>query len=346
MEKRGIQNLLPGYYQAALRHDHAVRCREVLCRLQADKLGATPRLHDQLAAVLAPRGGRKVPFETKARALAGIISREQEKIALVMRELSGRDVPAESIALNEFDISALQNGPPPAPPGNCDPARLQLYFSEAARQLFSGEIALIDREIAKFRPEDESERQARTVEAYITKNHTSAHARGVAGVCIAGDSPQEKDDPRDKMPPMFSQWSLPNYFQMVLRDPQTRRCEGLMLLHHYRDQGRRILTASFNPTSTYLFKVDEAELFAGIMQRLVEFAQDNEFDLIACSCDHQIRTNRTGGEFEAALERRIGVLRRRFTLSRPQIFSWRPMYQQQELDVLWARNGEEGKPTP
>lgn len=74
---------------------------------------------------------------------------------------------------------------------------------------------------------------------------------------------------------LLNLWDMSNYFQLVLQDPENYQCLGLVLLHKFDQDGKKVLTASFNPSSTYLYSVDEEALFKGIMGTLEGFARDN-----------------------------------------------------------------------
>jgi hypothetical protein len=109
------------------------------------------------------------------------------------------------------------------------------------------------------------------------------------------------------------------------------------LLHYYEEHGKQILSASLNPSSTLLFKVDEQQLFTEIMRILEDFAEQNEIDMIVTSTDTGIRTNRTGGLFEQALTERIRKISEKFSLPSKEIFSFAPLYYLEDFDVLWRR---------
>lgn len=200
-------------------------------------------------------------------------------------------------------------------------------------EIFTEEIEAIDKEIAKYSVQGADGKETRTVTAFFSKNKQSAAMRQVAGVCVADDNPDPDTLCRNI-------WEMENYMQLVLRDERTRRCVGGALLHYYEEQDKRILTASLNPSSTLLYKIDERALFDELTRVLGEFASLNDIDLIAVSRDPAIRTNRTGGIFEQALNTRIRLVNEQFSLDAPQVFSFEPSYEQQELDIIWRR--EEG----
>ncbi len=179
-------------------------------------------------------------------------------------------------------------------------------------------------ELAKFESVTGIERMV--IDAYITKSKESAHARMVGGVCVAGDNPERGE---------LNQWDMSSYFQMVLMDREAQQCIGLALLHRYEADGETVLTASFNPSSTFLFRADEAAVFNGMMGALEEFADDNEINIIASSVSSQIRSNRTGGLFEATLKERIASVDQQVAFDPEVPFSYNPAYTMGNMDVLW-----------
>lgn len=102
---------------------------------------------------------------------------------------------------------------------------------------------------------------------------------------------------------------------------------------------KKVLTVSFNPSSTYLYSIDEGALFNGLLNTIAQFAEENKFDLITSSQNHTIRTNRTGGQFEKAVEK----INKTFRFAQPKVFSYSPHYSIQDMDVLWER---EHNPAP
>ncbi|MES3005493.1 MAG: hypothetical protein V4664_00950, partial [Patescibacteria group bacterium] len=180
-------------------------------------------------------------------------------------------------------------------------------------------------ELGKF--ESSAGKKRQVLNAVITKSKESANARMVGGVCVSGDNP-----PAEK-----NMWESPNYIQMVFQDPESLQCQGLVLMHEYVEDGKKILTASINPSSTYLYSVDEKTLCQRIIETIGEFARSNDIDVVATSQNKAIRTNRTGGVFEGELDKHIGKVNKVFTFKDPQTFSYRPAYSQQNMDVIWQK---------
>ena len=199
--------------------------------------------------------------------------------------------------------------------------------------LFEEDLRLIDIEIKKYIPEGESTNSTPSISAFITKCSQSAGMPFSAGVCVAGDVPRPGlKFPNDNM------WQTKDYFNLVFRDEETKRCVGGVLLHYYKEEEKRILSASINPSSSLLYRVDEQRFFDETMRILQEFAEQNGIDMIATSQEPGIRTNRTGGMFEQALTARIREVNEQFSLSYEEIFSFEPPYCVKELDVLWKRS--------
>jgi len=250
----------------------------------------------------------------KAKALAGLIRSELKR-----KEIESAENNVNTIEYNQELFAG--------------------YLEKILVEIFKSEIEFIDQELAKFEAKESTgQKKAYTLDAYFTKNHTSAHARAVAGVCVSGDNPISVDG----KPQKDCLWDLPNYLQLVLIDHESKTCQGLILLHYYEENGQKILTASFNPSSTYLYKVNEKELFNQLMEQLIVFANDNNIDQIMVSKHDHIRTNRTGGEFEKAMKDQIKKIDKTFEFNEPKQFSFKPKYKQQAMYVIWERSNELG----
>ncbi|MDQ7021004.1 MAG: hypothetical protein Q9M91_04140 [Candidatus Dojkabacteria bacterium] len=76
---------------------------------------------------------------------------------------------------------------------------------------------------------------------------------------------------------------------------------GLTMMHHYEQDGERVLVISMNPSSTFLYSTDEEAFFYAALDQVVAFAKANGFKRVAMSTNGAIRTNRTGGLFERAI---------------------------------------------
>jgi hypothetical protein len=318
---------LEAVYQTVRRREFAEWRDSTVNRFQIDKLGLSPGLKKKVSELQAEAEGGNDSART---ALQRILDSERGKVAGFLSALTRREVDPSSVNLETFDAKAVVAATL-YQPDKPDSDTLKRFFSERLLGLFSAETAMLGSELKKYVPAENQSRRAMVLEGYITKNLASSRARGCGGVCVANDNPGAHGGERQ------SQWDLPNYFQLVLRDAETKMCVGLVLLHDYDAGGKKFLAASFNPSSTYVFKVDERSLFSAILGALVEFAADNGFDAIGCSTQKGIRTNRTGGEFERAMDERIREVGRTFTLPFDAPFSFKPKYNQREFSVLWER---------
>ena len=339
-----IEKLLPEYYQQKRQLDLRESKKQSLDRLQINKLGLDGNLLERIAKELSRKTDNKgnafslgerdeqgnlIPGK-KSKALAGMIRAEQSKASKAIQAISGQAVNPEDIHLGELNLAEYLKAQQMVENGEYDEDLFSRYLLQAFQGIFEKELTIIDKEVAKYQPKEEElkGKKQKKLECFITKNHTSAHARGVGGVCVSGDNPSKEEE---------NQWDMPNYFQMVMRDSETKVCQGLVLLHYYEDKGKKILTASFNPSSTYLYQVDEKQLFKGLLKQLEVFAEDNDIDVIAVTQNKTMRTNRTAGEFERAMDNRIRSVNKTESLSQEETFSYHPSYTQQKLDIVWAK---------
>lgn len=173
---------------------------------------------------------------------------------------------------------------------------------------------------------------AKRLVGYFTKTKESALARMVGGVCVSQDNPRESG----QQPNM---WEKPNYLQLVLQDPDTLRCQGLVLLHHFTEpDGKKILTASFNPAQGYLQNSDEASVYLGLQEVVTNFAAANNFDAVGVSTNGIIRTNRTGGVFERTMNEQIAAAgQEEYRFAAPRQFSNSPAYFMDEINLIWKK---------
>ncbi|HET9946572.1 MAG TPA: hypothetical protein VFQ63_00775, partial [Patescibacteria group bacterium] len=82
---------------------------------------------------------------------------------------------------------------------------------------------------------------------------------------------------------------------------------------------------------------DEKAMFNALLKILEDFATENNIDIIASSQNKTIRTNRTGGLFETAMNERIQAVGQEFTFETPQQFSFSPDYKLDAMDILWTK---------
>lgn len=354
-----IAAAMPDYFRRLAQETIMTQRKDLINRLQIDRLGTSDSFIKQVGKTLEKRRGRKyTPDEVKAliqryeswvggltekastspkletRAFYGQLRSQRERTFEALEAITGQKVDPKEAHLGEINLQQVLATEANIREGKYDEEQFASYTVQRFIDLFEDERTKINRELSKF--ESLSGKQREILYGYITKSKESAHARMVGGVCVAGDNPDRY--------PEGNMWSMPNYFQMVFQEPDTLQCQGLVLLHHFNEGGKKVLTASFNPSSTYLYSVDEAALFNGITSALEQFAAENGFDIIAVPHNRTIRTNRTGGEFEKAMDQRVAQVGKPFKFDAPQQFSYHPNYQIQEMDIIWERGATQPLP--
>lgn len=345
-----IAQLMPEYFRKLAQEAAATGRQNKINRLQVDKLGLSDNFVRQVGRVLEKRKGRKYEPEEirelvsryenltdslteksssskkpQTRAFYGQLRSQREKTIEAMRVITGEEVDPKKVHLGEVNLQQVLDTEANIREGRYDDDQFASYTVQRFIDLFEDERTKINGELSKF--ESLSGKQREVLHGYITKTKETAHARMVGGVCVSGDNP---DKYKDK-----NMWDMPNYFQLVLQEPDTLQCQGLVLLHHFTQGDKKILTASLNPSSTYLYSIDEAALFKGIMGTLEEFAQENNFNKIILSKNKTIRTNRTGGQFEKSMDERIAKVDKEFKFDEVSQFSYHPDYKLKEMDVVW-----------
>ncbi|GEM_PF-4159306 len=263
----------------------------------------------------------------RTKAVYGMLKSQREKTLQAARTIRGDSPDLSTLSLGEINLAEYLQAQRQLEQGTYDEEQFGAYTVQRCLNLFSSEVSFVEGELDKF--QSTSGKGRVRLNGYIDKSQESSNARRVGGVCVSQDNPSaEKSE---------SLWNKENYLQLVLQDPEGLRCAGLVLLHDITEDGQKVLTASLNPSSTYLYSVDEVALFAGIRQALIEFAQDNNFDRIAVSRNRAIRTNRTGGAFENTMDKTIAKTSHHWEFSQPQTFSYSPAYSMKEMDSIWER---------
>jgi hypothetical protein len=351
-KNENIQRLMPKICKELSRESSEAEKRDKLARLQVDKLGLSDGFVEQLSKSLKKKNGERYSPEQirriihlyeisagglqekssssskkRTKAFYGQLRSQREKTLGAMEAVAGERIDLRDIHLGEINLAEFIDAQGEIRQGNYDDDHFASFTAQRMINLFSGERTDIEDELAKF--ETEEGKLGQKLFGYITKSKESAHARMVGGVCVSGDNPRKQGEE--------CMWNMPNYLQQVFQDPETFRCQGLNLMHHFEEDGKKILTASFNPSSTYLYSVDEKSLFRGLLSSVREFAQDNDFDLVLVSKNKTIRTNRTGGDFEKEIDMAIAEVGETFIFSEPKVFSHNPKYSLQEMDIIWKK---------
>lgn len=148
-------------------------------------------------------------------------------------------------------------------------------------ELFSYDINAISREIAKYEPVIDVEAKERriggpkdklakkslkerNIRGYITKTRETANARMGAYLCIAGDE---------------GMWDNENYFELVLKDEDTGKCVGVVMLLGIRAaDGKDYLWFGPNPFESFLDQVSSEQCYDYLYRTVATFAQENDFD--------------------------------------------------------------------
>ena len=258
----------------------------------------------------------------------GNLRSQREKTFVASKLLSGEDIDILQTHLGEINLTQYLETQSKVASGNYNQSEFEIFIAQKCQEIFQEEKDTIQEEIGKF--ETSSGKGEKKLNCFIIKSQESANARMVGGVCVSGDNPDKGEQ---------NMWDMPNYFQLVLQEPNSLKCVGLVMLHHFQDQsGKKILTASFNHSSTYLYSVDEEIMFDQLALVLEKFAKDNNFNLICTSKNSGIRTNRTGGNFEKSLNQKIAKISGEYTFDEQETFSFSPAYQMQSMDVIWSKN--------
>lgn len=347
-----IVRLMPDYFEA-LSHDMSLAQQQArVNRLQVGKLGMSDSFIREMMKILQKRNGRPytadrvtaivkryesmtggLPAErstaanTHTKAFYGKLRSQRERTINAFREITGEELDPKTISLGAINMQQALETERSIRQGEYNDQQFAAYTVQRFIDIYEDERSVIETELGKYKSDAGREREI--LHGYISKAKETAHARMVGGVCVAGDNPI--NDPDKNM------WDMPNYFQLVLQEPDSYRCQGLVLLHHFNYSGKKVLTASFNPSSTYLYSVDEKALYKGLLNVLKQFAADNNFDMIAVSNNSAIRTNRTGGAFEAEMAQSIAHIGKQFTFTPAEQFSYKPFYVLADMDIVWEK---------
>ena len=352
-----INKLFISYFQSLSQQNFQQSNQGDINKLQVDKLGLSSGFIDQITKTLQRRfpdkkytpnqvirmlhiyetvtEGLTEPKSTSSdkntQAFYGQFRSQRDKTFALLEQLGSDYIDPRSIHLDEINLQQAVNLNQSIENGSYNQDEFLTYTAQKFVDIFSVEKSQLDTELSKYISESGSKRE--TLNAYITKTKSSAHARMVGGVCVSGDNPVSVNKQEQKN----NQWDMPNYLQMVFQDPQTYRCVGLCLLHHFEENGKKILTVSFNPSSTYLYSVDESSLFTGMLNQIQDFAKKNNFDIITTSKNRTIRTNRTGGLFEQTIDKKVSKIGKTFSFSEKKQFSYHPDYYLRDMDIIWQK---------
>lgn len=341
LENEEIRSLVSSYFEkrSAILNNEAKK--DIVLRTGVNKLGLNGKILDKIEKQLRGKGklftkeGDEYKLGKKGKAIAGMIRGSQSKIKEAIEGLTGETIedPSE-IHLGTLDMEEYINSEVKIIEGEYDEDLFLNYLSQSFEEVYRDEIEILDREIQKFSSVSGKSEQAKAIECFITKNHTSAHARATAGVCVAGDNP-------NKSPECL--WNMPNYLQMVFKDKETSKCQGMALLHYFEDKSEKVLSIGPNPSSTFLYKVDQEQFFEKLFENIVVFAEDNNFDRIVISDRPGLVTNRNGTKFEDSINAKKNAVHEElgddsiFDFSEPKVFSYDPPYKADKMHTLWKK---------
>ncbi len=318
-------------YRKGLQQKEEDRRQAICNRFQAKNLGFSADLQTRLEKLESTIEDPN----RRAQIKNNILLTARKRIAEFVGEITNKKIDPTEVDLESFNAQVFLDSQTIIT-SKPDAVTLVNFVTGKFLGLFAEDLHSIDLELSKYQLLNEKHSRQMLVKAYFTLNATAYYARRPAGVCVADD---------------HRQWQQENYLQLVFFDPKLQRCEGLVMLHvvdhqQHDDEAeaaapvaapKKILVCSFNPSSTFLFKVNERQFFNSIMAILESFAQDNNFDYICGSASSSILTNRTGGEFQRAIQDRFAALKQNIALNTEQVFSFKPSYKFQQLKVLWRR---------
>jgi len=348
-----VNKLFQTYFQSLSQENIQQSNQDNMNKLQVNKLGLSDGFIDQITQTLKQRSPDKKYtrdqiirmlhlYETVTQGLTESKSTspnkntkafysqfrsQREKTFALLKQTGDDYIDPRSIHLDEINLQQAVNLSKSVENNNYNQEEFLAYTAQKFVDVFNDERSQLDTELSKYVSNSGNQREV--LNAYITKTKASANARMVGGVCVSGDNPSRNKEK--------NMWDMPNYFQMIFQDPKTSQCLGLCLLHHFEENDKKVLTVSFNPSSTYLYSVDEASLFNGIFNQLQDFAKQNGFDAITTPQNKAIRTNRTGGVFEQTIDKKVSQFHKTFNFSEEKQFSYSPDYKIKNMDVIWER---------
>jgi len=242
-----IADVMPQYFTQLAEDLSLAKQQDQINRLRIDRLGLSDGFVQQVSRTLSGKTGRKYTpkqvrrllrlFESVAgglqekttspkkrtKALYGQLKAQRDKTFQAMQAITGEVIDPVDIHLGNVDLHDLLSQQREIETAKYDSEQFANYTAQRFLELFSEERNTLGTELGKF--ESSTGKKREVVHGYITKTKESAHARMVGGVCVAGDNPSRHGKE--------CQWNMPNYFQLVLQDPETFRCQGLVMLHHF-----------------------------------------------------------------------------------------------------------------
>ena len=355
-ENQALKDKMQEYFAKIVQEKAQAQLNDQSNRFRLDRLGMSDSFIAQISRTIEKRMGKQYPPETikklilyyenltqglsvdstseknTTRAFYGQLQAQRNKTMEAIETLTGESLNLQDFRLADTNLEDLAISLANIDTGEYDEEQFQALTALRFINLFADEQNLLESELAKF--ESESGKQRQVINGFFSKTKESANARMVGGVCVSRDNPLADRSPEEQN---LNMWDTENYFQLVLQDPETNRCLGLVLLHHFEEKGEKVLSASLNPSSTFLYSTDEESLFNGLMKVLETFAKNNNFDKVLLSKNRAIRTNRTGGKFEKAMNEKVHQTNKKFSFEEEKIFSYSPGYKLKDMDVVWEK---------
>lgn len=188
-------------------------------------------------------------------------------------------------------------------------AKLEELFSADSNKI-SAEVARFDEEVEVEAKETriggdkhkkvEKKAKRRKIRGFFTKTTETANARMGAYLCIAGD---------------VGMWKNPEYFELVLKDEETGKCVGLVMLLNIavpgnpvrgrysaygKEPNKKYLWFGPNPYESFLGQVSSSQCYRYMYETVTRFAEENGYDGVVVPAQEGMIlgmcTNR-GGDF-------------------------------------------------
>jgi len=264
-ENTEIAKKMPAYFaQLSKKRGDAARV-EKINKLQIGKLGLNDTFLKQMKRVLNKKAGTNYSDEQvrqiiaryermtsgltetststkgRTREFAGQLRGQKEKTRKALELLDGKKLNPEEFRLGHLDFNQYLDAENAIGKGTYNDEQFASYTLQQFIGIFTEEREFVEGELDKFMTSSGKNRAR--LSGYISKSPETAHARMVGGVCVSGDNPNRGEK---------NMWDMENYFQLVLQDPETKRCQGIVLLHHFEENGQKILTAAFNPYGKWI----------------------------------------------------------------------------------------------
>ncbi len=141
---------------------------------------------------------------------------------------------------------------------------INLVFAELAKYDEIVEVEEKERRMGGSRDKTvEKSRKKRHIRGFFTKTAETASSRMGAYLCLAGDG---------------TMWENPNYFELVLKDEDTGKCVGLvMLLNVEGEDGKKYLWFGPNPFESFMDQVSAEKCYQYMYDTVCNFAHENGY---------------------------------------------------------------------